>query len=176
MRKWLLGVVAAAALYVLNGMAGGPLGDFGSWMISQVMPAKEAPAPTPITLDFNDEDGCKLGRLADIARRQLDGVDLFNGADALTICDTEQLKAVRSEMPEALSRRFLGCIGWGGKEKGGLTLLRKSDAVCAEPGGKSFVCDGPNARKAPDGDLVGNATDDIKPCSTDLLQRFGFSS
>lgn len=172
--KWLASGLAAIAVYVLNGMAGGPLGDYGSLIVSKVTNSEKA--PTPIPIDFNDVGGCTLGKLVDLANRQMDGVDLFNGADSLIICDAEQLKAVRSEMPEALSRRFPGCLVWGGKEKGGLTLLRKSDAVCARLGGKSFVCDGPNARKAPDGDLVGSSTDVIKPCSADMLQRFGFSS
>lgn len=175
MRKWWRELTfVGAILFILAGIAGGPLGDFGSaitsWFRSQFS------TPQGLTIDFNDVQGCFQGKLADIAERQMDGVRLTNGADSLTICDNQPLKAVRTELPRALANRIPGCLKWRNWETGGLVLVRKSDAVCALPGGKRFVCDGPNARHALGNNTVGDSMDRITPCSNDLLRRFGFSS
>ncbi|TIO05688.1 hypothetical protein [Mesorhizobium sp.] len=175
MRKWWRQLtIAGVILFILAGIAGGPLGDIGSaitfWFRSHFS------APQRLTIDFNDVQGCLQGKLADIAKRQMDGVGLTNGADSLTICDNQPLNAVRSELPRALANRIPGCLNWRSWEAGGLVLVRKSDAVCALPGGKRFVCDGPNGRHALGNNAVGDSMDRITPCSDDLLRRFGFSS
>lgn len=166
--------ISGVVLLILTGVAGGPLGDIGnaiaSWFLSQLS------APQRLTIDFNDVQGCLQGKLSDIAKRQMDGVGLTNGADSLTICDNQPLNAVRSELPSALATRIPGCLNWRGWETRGLVLVRKSDAVCALPGGKRFVCDGPNARLALGNNAVGDSLDRITPCSDELLRRFGFSS
>ncbi|MER8907218.1 hypothetical protein NKH99_05965 [Mesorhizobium sp. M0854] len=106
----------------------------------------------------------------------MDDVSLTNGADSLTICDNQPLKVVRSELPMALANRVPGCLEWRSWETGGLVLIRKSDAVCALPGGTRFVCDGPNARHALGNNAVGDSMDEIPRCLDDLLRRFGFFS
>ncbi|MET3518861.1 hypothetical protein [Mesorhizobium abyssinicae] len=133
--------------------------------------------PKEISIDFNDVQGCSQGKLADIAKRQLDGVDLTNGADALIICDNQSLKTVRKEMPRALANRIPGCLDWSSWETGGLVLVRKSSAVCSLPGGKQFVCDGANARHGLGANAVGDSTKDaISSCSDAVLKKFGFQS
>lgn len=175
MRKWFDGKnLKIAILTVLLSIAGGPLGEVGSsmssWFISQFS------APQRLVIDFNDVQSCFQGKLADIAKRQMDDVELTNGADSLTVCDNQPLKSIRAELPRALANRIPGCLKWRGWETGGLVLVRKSDAVCALPDGKRFVCDGPNARHALGNNAGGDSTDSIAPCSDDLLRRFGFSS
>lgn len=175
MRKWWRELtIAGVVLFILAGIAGGPLGDIGSaitsWFTSQFS------TPQELTIDFNDVQGCFQGRLADIAKRQMDDVRLTNGADSLTICENQPLKAVRSELPRALANRIPGCLEWRSSATGGLVLIRKSNAVCALPGDKRFVCDGPNARHALGNNAVGDSMNSIPPCSDDLLHRFGFTS
>lgn len=173
-RWWRELTLAGAILFILAGIVGGPLGDIGSaitsWFRSQFS------TPQELTVDFNDVQGCFQGKLADIAKRQMDDVHLTNGADSLTICDSQPLKAVRSELPRALANRVPGCLEWRSWETGGLVLVRKSDSVCALPDGKRFVCDGQNARHRLGNNAVGDSMDTISPCSDDLLRHFGFSS
>ncbi|MHA6643773.1 hypothetical protein [Mesorhizobium sp. A623] len=133
-------------------------------------------SPQKLTIDFSDIQGCALGKLADIAKRQMDDIPLTNGADSMTICDDRPLVDVRSELPRALANRIPGCLVWRGKDSGGLVLVRKSDAVCARPDGKGFVCDGAMAPHSLGNNAIGDSIDVIKPCSVDLLRRFGFSS
>ncbi|PXW51590.1 hypothetical protein C7450_11927 [Chelatococcus asaccharovorans] len=158
---WLVGVAAAAIIgpYVWN------------WWQSIV-----TPPPRPITVDFNDVQGCSQGKLFDIANRQMDDVSLTNGADSLVICDDQNLQAIRSELPRALANRIPGCLVWRGRDGGGLVLVRKSEAVCALPGGKSFICDGPNARHGLGHNAIGDSMEPVALCPPDLLRRFGFPS
>ncbi|MDX0985819.1 hypothetical protein GOL22_27365 [Sinorhizobium medicae] len=175
MREWWRELtLAGVILFILSGIAGGPLGDIGSAITSGFR--SQFSTPQRLTIDFNDVQGCFQGKLADIAKRQMDDVGLTNGADSLTICDNQPLKSVRSELPRALANRIPGCLKWRSWESGGLVLVRKSDAVCALPGDKRFVCDGPNARHALGNNAIGDSMDRVTPCSDDLLRRFGFSS
>lgn len=60
--------------------------------------------PGPITFDFQAEQRCPSGKLTKIQERLEDpNLPLTNGADRLTICDTEALETVRSEAPRALA-------------------------------------------------------------------------
>lgn len=175
MRKWWLGLtITSVFLFILAAIVSGPLGDIGSaaasWFKSQFS------APQRLTIDFNDVQGCSQGKLADIAKRQMDGVVLTNGADSLTICDNQPLDAVRSELPRALASRIPGCLSWQRWGTARLVLVRESAAVCALPGGKRFVCDGPNARRPLANNAVGDSMDPVTPCSDDVLRRYGFSS
>lgn len=160
--------------FVMTAIFSGPLGDFGSSMFSWALSIFSN--HQNLTIDFNDVQGCTQGNLADIAKRQMDNVELTNGADSLTICDNQALVGIRSELPRELANRIPGCLSWRGMESGGLTLVRKSNSVCALPGGKHFLCDGPSARGALGYNAVGSSLDPIKPCSSEQLRRFGFNS
>ncbi|MER9528817.1 hypothetical protein NKI89_03250 [Mesorhizobium sp. M0309] len=132
-------------------------------------------SPQDLSLDLNAVQECSQGRLIYIRKKFDDPTTpLTNGADMLTICDTESLQTTRPELPHDLSIRFPGCLVWRGKESGGLIMVRKSDAVCALPDGKGFVCDGANARHSSGTSAIGDSVDPVKPCSDDTLRRFGF--
>jgi len=152
------------------------LGAIISIYVDKWWPLIFKPEPLPVKIDFNDVDGCSQGKLVEIAKRQMGDPTLSNGADSLIICDNEPLKAVRTELPRELANRIPGCLEWRGWGIGGLVLVRRSPAICALPGGKQFVCDGPNARHALGGNAVGDSTGHIVPCPDDVLERFGFTS
>lgn len=160
--------------FVITSILAGPLGDVGSSMFSWAL--RLFSNPQNLTIDFNDVQGCTQGKLADIAKRQMDNVELTNGADSLTICDNQSLVGIRSELPRELANRIPGCLTWRGMESGGLTLIRRSNSICALPDGKHFLCDGPSARGALGNNAVGSSLDTIKPCSSEQLRRFGFNS
>jgi hypothetical protein len=133
--------------------------------------------PQDLSLDLNDVQACTQGSLVKIQKRFDDpAIPLTNGADMLTICDTESMRTTRPNLPRDLSIRFPGCLVWRGKESGGLIMVRKSDTVCALPDGKGFVCDGANARHSSGTTAVGDSVDPVKPCPDETLQRFGFRS
>lgn len=131
-----------------------------------------------VHLAFNDVDRCEPGVLHDIVNNFFadSNIPLTNGAEDLRICDTESIDAPDTELPRRLATQFPACLTWRGKESGGLVLVRNSDAVCALPGGKYFLCDGKHARHFEGVAAIGGAEDAIKPCSNDTLHRFGFAS
>jgi hypothetical protein len=166
-------VLKKGALWVIGLIAATILGYY----ILEYWQSIMTPPPTPIALDFNDVQGCVLGKLIDIRDRQMGkDIPLTNGADTLTICDNQSLQAVRSELPRALANRIPGCLDWRGKKSDGLMLVRKSDAVCALPSGKGFICDGANARHSLANNAIGDSMEPVAPCSPELLRRFGFAS
>ncbi|MFD9901249.1 hypothetical protein [Mesorhizobium sp. NPDC059025] len=173
MNKWwpaVLAVVTFAFLAIANGSLGEIGGVINNWTLSQISPPKE------LLIEFNDVLGCSSGKLADIAKRQMNNVELTNGADSLVICDNQPLRAIRSELPRSLANRVPGCLEWRGWQTGGLGLVRKSSSVCSLPGGKRYICDGPNARHALGKNAVGDSLDPIQLCPDRLLEQFGFAT
>lgn len=161
---------------IILAIVGGPLGDLGSQLVSS---AREFifPPSQDITLDFNDVLSCSQGKLVDI-RKMFDdpNIPLTNGADMLTICDTESLQTTRPGLIDALRMRFPGCLVWRGKDSGGLIMVRKGEAVCALSGGKGFVCDGAMGRHSSGTNATGDSVDPVRPCPDSTLRRFGFQS
>lgn len=167
---WITGVGG----FVLGAILGGPLGNFGTYLWDQGRTFIFPPVQE-LTIDFNATRGCSQGKLVDIRKMFVDAkIPLTNGADTLSICDTESLQTVRALLPYDLSRRFPGCLVWRGKESGGLVMVRKSDAICSVPGGTDFLCDGAKARHFTGTNTIADSVDAVKPCSEDTLRQFGF--
>ncbi|EHK58150.1 hypothetical protein [Allomesorhizobium alhagi] len=128
--------------------------------------------PKPITFDFQAEQRCPNGKLTTIQKRFADqNIRLTNGADRLTICDTEALKTVRSEAPRDLAAKYKGCLRWDGRE---LIMLRGSESVCELPGEAGYICDGAKARNYPGPSALGIGQK-VPRCSTNLLRQLGFA-
>ncbi|ASY74393.1 hypothetical protein SF83666_d70080 (plasmid) [Sinorhizobium fredii CCBAU 83666] len=158
--------------FFLGAFFGGPIGDAGSASITYLRELL-FPPPTALQLDFNAVRGCRQGKLAEIRKSFEDGtIQLSNGAEMLTICDTQSLTTTRAQAPEALSTRFPGCLVWRDHE---LILTRKSEAVCALPGGNEFICDGAKGQKRGVA-TVGDPADPVPPCSSETMRRFGFKA
>lgn len=129
--------------------------------------------PGHIVFDFQAEQRCPNGKLTTIRKRfENPNLPLTNGADQLTICDTEALDTVRSEAPRDLASKYKGCLKWDGRE---LTMLRASDAVCALPDDSGYICDGANSRTFPGSSSLGIGQA-VPPCPAELLRGFGFAS
>ncbi len=170
--KWVAGTGLLSA--ILLGIAGGPLGDIGNFLRDRIRDFFSPPSQE-IKIDFNATRACAQGKLTDLRKLFVDpNTPLTSGADMLTICDTESLQTVRTNLPYELSRRFPGCLVWRGKESGGLAMVRKSDAICSVPGSTDFICDGAKARHFTGMSTVVDSADAVKPCSSDTLRQFGF--
>lgn len=122
-------------------------------------------------IDFQAVGGCPSGRLWKIQSHFASEAGLVNGADRLTICDTDKLLTTNAEAPRDLANRYPGCLRW---RAGELVLLRKSAAVCALLDESGYVCDGANAR-LPLGSEAALASAPVSPCSPEVLRRFGFA-
>lgn len=162
--------------FILGAILSGPLGNLGSYIWDHGR-AFIFPPVQEVTIDFNVTLACPQGKLVNIRDMFADrNTPLTNGADTLRICDTESLQTVRPNLPYELSKRFPGCLVWRGKESGGLVMVRKSDAICAVPGGVDFICDGAKARHFTGTNSIADSVDAVKPCSDDTLRKFGFRS
>jgi hypothetical protein len=175
-RGW-IELFGGITLFVLGGMVGGPLGDLGSYVWSSIWGEIDPPIEQ-VKIDFQDVQGCPGGELTAIRKRFEDPqTALTNGADRLTICDSEALQTTRPGITRDLANRFPGCLIWGGDgDSRGLMMVRKSDAVCALPSSVGYVCDGANARHALGQQAIGEAGDVVRNCDAALLRRFGFTS
>lgn len=171
---WIAGTGILAAIVL--GIAGGPLGEFGNYL-KELGRNFFFPPSQEVKIDFNATRACSQGRMVDLRKMFADpNTPLTNGADMLMICDVDSLQTVRPNLPYELSRRFPGCLVWRGKESGGLIMVRKSDAICALPGGTNFMCDGAKARHFTGTNTIADSVDAVKPCSDDTLRQFGFRS
>ncbi|MER8843387.1 hypothetical protein [Mesorhizobium australicum] len=162
--------------FILGAILSGPLGNLGTYILDEGR-TFIFPQVQEVTIDFNATRACSQGRLVAIREMFADSnTPLTNGADTLSICDTESLQTVRPNLPYELSKRFPGCLVWRGKESGGLVMVRKSDAICAVPGGADFICEGAKARHFTGTNSIADSVDAVKPCSDDTLRKFGFRS
>jgi hypothetical protein len=167
---WVTGAVG----FVLGAILSGPLGNLGNYLLDKGS-AFVFPPMQDVAIDFNAAGACSQGKLVEIRKLFADpGTPLTNGADTLRICDVESLQTVRPNLPYDLSRRFPGCLVWRGKESGGLIMVRKSDAVCAVPGGNVYLCDGSKARHFTGTSAIADSVDAVTPCSDETLRKFGF--
>jgi len=143
-------------------------GALAAWTVDRVW----SPSPS-IKIDFQAEQRCPNGKVTDIRRFFADNhTPLTNGADQLTICDSEALITMRSQAPRDLAQKYPGCLSWVSRE---LIMLRASDAVCALPGEAGYVCDGANGRVPPGARAMGIGKP-VAVCSLDRLRQFGFAS
>ncbi|MER8458390.1 hypothetical protein NKH24_20210 [Mesorhizobium sp. M1300] len=163
---------SAVAGFILGGFAGGFLGYFGDALAGWAVDEYWSPSPS-VKIDFQAEQRCPNGKLTDIRRFfEDDGIPLSNGADQLTICDSEALMTTRSQVPRDLAAKYPACLKWIDSD---LIMLRASTAICALPDKAGFVCDGVNGRIFPGSGALGIGNS-VELCATELLVRFGFSS
>ena len=146
--------------------AAGAAGFFAWWQISG----------TKIKIDFQAERQCGQGNLTHIKRHFTNqDVELLNGADSLIICDTQILEAELQDLPRALAKRYLGCLGVNGNPINALVLLRKSKAVCLLPNNEGFLCDGEIARTYAKSKTE-RKDSNPPPCTSEILMKYGFKS
>lgn len=158
--------------FILSALAATFIGSAGIWIIDWGYEKVMSPSPS-IKIDFQAELRCPNGKLTDIRRLfEDDRVALTNGADRLTICDSEALTTTRSKIPRDLSRRYPGCVHADDRE---IIMLRASSAVCELPDSSGFICDGENGRTYPGSGAMGIGQP-VAPCQASLLRRFGFAS
>lgn len=160
------------ASFVVGALVGGFIGHFGDALAGLAVEKWWSQSPT-IKIDFQAQQMCPSGKLTDI-RRMLDDdrLPLTNGADRLTICDTEALVTIRSQIPRDLAAKYSGCLRW---IDGELVMLRASDAVCALPNDAGFICDGAKGRIFPGVGAMGIG-ESVAACRVDLMRQFGFAS
>lgn len=157
---------------ILGAFVSGPIGDAGSASINYLW-GHFFPPSKIVRFDFNASRGCSQGKLADIRKLFEDAeTPLEHGAEMLFICDTQSMSTVKASAARDLAVRFPGCLQW---RKASLVMLRKSEAICALPGGRGFVCDGAKGRQRVVG-AVGEPIDPVSPCSINTLRRFDFQS
>lgn len=153
-------------------------GAVAGWFIEKgldLMNAMVQAQPETIKIDIGPEQRCLNGKLT-IIRTYFENPNLAltNGADQLTICDTEALETAQSDAPRKLASKYTGCLRWDGWE---LIMLRASDAVCALPNEAGYICDGTKARARtfPGSRAIGIGQE-VPLCPGELLRRFGFIS
>lgn len=128
---------------------------------------------SPLKIDFQATNGCGSGELIDIRRHFADqSVRLERGADLLIICDPNALQTNVENAPRDIARAFPGCLRFSGNS---LTMLRASNAVCALPGQRGFICDGDAGSTFPGTEALGTEAQLVPPCAAGLLLRFGFT-
>lgn len=94
----------------------------------------------------------------------------------LIICDSQSLATTKPSFAEDLARRLPGCLVWDGKgNSGGLIMVRRSDAICALPGNRGFVCNGAGARHSKGSNANRDSEYRVPLCSAETLSRFGFT-
>lgn len=171
------GVTVGGVLgFVLGAIVSAPLSDFGHWAWTNAYAWMCPQQPTPNTISFNAVDGCFQGDLHRISEVFLpDGIVLANGADNLTICDPQELTALKADMPKALHNKVPGCLAWDSIGSGTLSLIRNSPAVCMIPGTSRLVCDAESAREQYS-EAAASYKGAVALCPYDILKKFGFAS
>lgn len=126
-----------------------------------------------IKIDLQSKLGCPSGSLADIRKRFSDvSVKLDRGADTLFICADSSINTRVDDAPRALAQEFPGCLNY---ITGSLRMLRASDAICALPDNRGYICDGVKGTESQGTEALGAESSIVEPCAPDTLIKFGFA-
>lgn len=142
------------------------VGGFNTWA------TREFGRAAQLKIDFQSSHGCPSGNLVDIRRQFSDDLLwLERGADSLIICADQVVSTNVDDAPQALAREFPGCLQLSFRS---LKMLRASDAVCALPNNKGYVCDAATGVRGLGPEALGMQTSVVTPCTLDTLEKFGF--
>lgn len=142
------------------------IGNFNSWFWNEF-----GSAPV-LKIDLQTKIGCPSGSLADLRKRFSDpNLWLERGADSLFICADNAISTTVEDAPRRLALQFPGCLNY---TTGSLKMLRSSDAVCALPESRGYICEGAKATEGEGTQALGTQSSTVKPCTTETLKRFGF--
>lgn len=141
---------------------------FNSWAY------REFGSASSYKIDLQAKLGCHNGNLTDIKKKFSDKtLWLERGADRMFICADMAINTTVDDAPKVLAREFPGCLN---HITGSLRMLRASDAICALPADRGYVCDGAKAAEVKNAAALGVQSSVVPPCSADTLMRFGFAS
>jgi len=128
--------------------------------------------PPAVKIDMQSKLGCPSGSLADLRRRFSDTtLKLERGADSLFICADSSINTTIDDAPRVLAREFPGCLNY---ITGSLRMLRVSDAICALPDNRGYICDGVKGKEGRGTGALGTQSSVVSPCASETLTKFGF--
>lgn len=142
------------------------VGSFNAWLW------REFGHAPPMKIDLQATMGCPGGSLADLKRRFSDpNVWLERGAGSLFICADAAIDTTVDDGPRRLAKEFPGCLNY---ITGSLRMLRASEAICALPDKKGYVCNGLKGTESQGTEALGSESSVVGPCSPETLKGFGF--
>lgn len=161
---------AAAFMWFLAGTIsaeylGIGVGSFNAWVWREF-----GNAPV-LKIDLQSKIGCPGGNLADLKRNFSDkNIWLERGADALLICADREISTTVDDAPRRLAREFPGCLNY---TTSSLKMLRASNAICALPDHRGYICDGVRGAEGQGTESLGSQSSGVTPCAAETLAKFG---